>query len=126
MAINKREKTLLKLLIAEQLAAPQPTATAPAAVEQPKQLIPLTPQQIESKSTDLSNKFTNNIFTAIKDSLGDEYYDQIEDLLNKNVKIKQMLSNDFKTFVSKAMSMVAKQPTGNEKETAGGNKTNVS
>lgn len=127
--MSPKDKELLKALIREQLAVPPTDENGnPVDAESDEgkaTLIPLTPGQIDKMAVEISNKFLNNIFASVKTSLGPSYYDNALDKLYKDVKLRKSLSDDFKTFVSKVLSTVAKQPTGQGEPGVGVNKTNI-
>ncbi len=125
--MNKKEKELIEnyfsLLINEQLVQLSNKETTEEDGQQT--LVPLTPDQINKKSIDIANKFINNIFASVKTSLGTQYYDETEDKLVKDVKIKNLLTKDFQTFINKVINTATKQSSGQEQPGVGVNKTNA-
>ncbi len=126
--MNKEEKELflnyISLVIKEQIVQ-SPNQGNEGNNSDQQTLIPLAPDQIDKKSQEISNKFINNIFASVKASLGPQYYDETEDKLVKDVKIKNLLMKDLETFISKVINTAAKQPTGKEQPGVGVNKTNA-
>ena len=119
-------KKLIHALILEQQAAIGSDDQQQQGTDSnPQTLIPLAPNQIDKMADTISKKFVNNIFASVKTSLGPAYYDDNLDRLYKDVKLKKSLESDFKTFVSKVLNTVAKQPTGQGAPGVGVNKTNI-
>lgn len=118
-------KKLIQALILEQQAAINPDDNVNDGNSSQQTLIPLAPSQIDKMADAISKKYVNNVFASVKTSLGPAYYDDNADRLYKDVKLKKSLESDFKTFVSKVLNTVAKQPTGQGEPGVGVNKTNI-